>query len=61
MPKEPQAGGEIFVQLRKELDETLRLALDGRAKIMEMRAAANASALQTAQLLAEVDALFARR
>jgi hypothetical protein len=48
-------------QLRKELDETIRLALAGRGGIARMRAAAEAEKAETARLRAQADAMSARR
>jgi hypothetical protein len=47
-------------QLRKELDETIRLVLAGRAEIAQMRAAADAEKLETARLTARADEMLAR-
>jgi len=52
---------EDIRQLRKELDESIRLALAGRAGIAEMRAAADAEKAETARLMAQADAMLARR
>jgi hypothetical protein len=48
-------------QLRKELDEAIRLVLAGRAEIAQMRAAADAEKVETARLRARADAMLARR
>jgi hypothetical protein len=47
-------------QLRRELDETIRLALAGRAGIAQMRAAAEAEKAETARLMARADAILER-
>jgi hypothetical protein len=48
-------------QLRRELDETIRLVLAGRAEIVQMRAAAEAEKLEAGRLMAKADAMLARR
>jgi hypothetical protein len=48
-------------QLRRELDETIRLVLAGRAEMAQMRAAADAERRETARLMAKADAMLARR
>jgi hypothetical protein len=48
-------------QLRKELDEAIRLVLAGRAEIAQMRAAADAEKVETARLRARADAMLAGR
>jgi hypothetical protein len=48
-------------ELRKELDETIRLVLEGQAQVGQMRAAAEAERLETARLVAQADAMLARR
>jgi hypothetical protein len=48
-------------QLRKELDETIRLALEGRSGIAQMRAAADAERRETSRLMARANAMLARR
>jgi hypothetical protein len=48
-------------QLRKELEETIRLVLAGRAGIAQMRAAADAEKLETARLMAQAVEMLARR
>jgi hypothetical protein len=47
-------------QLRKELDESIRLTLAGRAGIAQMRAAADAERLETSRLMARADEMLAR-
>jgi hypothetical protein len=48
-------------QLRKDLDETIRAVLAGRAGIAQMRAAADAEKLESARLTARAAAMLSRR
>jgi hypothetical protein len=47
-------------QLRKDLDDAIRLALEGRSGIGQMRAAADAERLETSRLMAKADEMLAR-
>jgi hypothetical protein len=48
-------------QLRKGLNEAIRLALEGRSGIGQMRAAADAERLETSRLMAKAEEMLARR
>jgi hypothetical protein len=52
---------EDIRRLRRELDETIRLTLAGRAGIAQMRAAADAERAETARLMARVEEMLGRR
>jgi hypothetical protein len=60
MPREPQ-DDDYVRRARNDLTEMRRLALEGRAKIAQMQDAAHANMLEAAKLLAQADAMLARR
>jgi hypothetical protein len=60
MPQEVEIESSIR-QFRKDLDTTVRLALEGRAKIAGMQAAAETAMREAALLSAQADELLLRR
>jgi hypothetical protein len=48
-------------RLRKDLEEAIRLALERRSGIGQMRAAADAERLETSRLMEKADEMLAQR
>ncbi len=57
MPEESRNGRSTAP---KDLDDAIRLALEGRSGIGQMRAAADAERLETSRLMAKADEMLAR-